>query len=158
MNEWWERLTFLLNLWGRATHICVSKLTIIASDNGLSPGRRQAIIWSNAEILLIGLLGTDFGDILIEILIFPFTKMRLKVSSAKWRPFYLGLNVLKSSFPNGRFLSWPYDSLPGLHSKQVTGHYRKWPFHITSCNIKLKLLTLTQVEHRKAKKSGSKKN
>ena len=28
----------------------VSKLTIIVSDNGLSPGRRQAIIWPNARI------------------------------------------------------------------------------------------------------------
>ena len=36
--------------WGRATHTCVSKLTIIASDNGLSPGWRQAIIWNNAGI------------------------------------------------------------------------------------------------------------
>ena len=25
--------------WGRVTQICVSKLTIIGSDNGLSPGR-----------------------------------------------------------------------------------------------------------------------
>ena len=39
--------------WGRVTHICVSKLTIIGSDNGLSPGRRHAIIWTNARILLI---------------------------------------------------------------------------------------------------------
>ena len=38
---------------GRVTHICVSKLTIIGSDNGLSPDRRQAIIWTNAGILLI---------------------------------------------------------------------------------------------------------
>ena len=38
---------------GRVTHICVGKLTIIVSDNGLPPGRRQAIIWTNAEILLI---------------------------------------------------------------------------------------------------------
>ena len=30
--------------WGRVTHICVDKLTIIGSHNGLSPGRRQAII------------------------------------------------------------------------------------------------------------------
>ena len=36
------------------THICVSKLTIIGSDNGLSPDRRQAIIWTNAGLLLIG--------------------------------------------------------------------------------------------------------
>ena len=29
-------------------HTWVSKLTIICSDNGLSPGRRQGIIWTNA--------------------------------------------------------------------------------------------------------------
>ena len=75
-------------------HICVSKLTIIGSDNSLSPGRRQAIIWTNAGILLIRPLGTNFNEILIEILTFLFMKMRLKVSSAKWRPFCLGLNVL----------------------------------------------------------------
>ena len=83
-----------LTHWGRATHICVSKFTIIASDNGLSPGRRQAIIWNNAGILSIGLLGTNFSEILIEILTLSFKKMRLKVSSAKWRLFCLGLNVL----------------------------------------------------------------
>ena len=43
-----------LNHWGRVTHICVSKVTIIGSDNGLWPGRRQAIIWTNAAILFIG--------------------------------------------------------------------------------------------------------
>ena len=60
----WGSLTH----WGRVTHICVSKLTTIGSDNGLSPGRRQAIIWTNAGILLIGPLGTNFSEILIEIL------------------------------------------------------------------------------------------
>ena len=82
-----------LTHWGRVTHICVSKLTIIASDNGLSPGRRQAIIWTSAGILLIGPLGTQFSEILIEIILFSFKKVRLKVSSAKWRPCCLGLNV-----------------------------------------------------------------
>ena len=53
--------------WGRVTHICVNKLTIIVSDNGLSPGRRQAIIWTNAGIILIGPLGTNFNEIVIEI-------------------------------------------------------------------------------------------
>ena len=76
------------------THICVGKSTIIASDNGLSPGRRQAIIWTNAGILLIGPLGTKFNEILIEIHTFSFKKMHLKISSAKWRPFCLGPNVL----------------------------------------------------------------
>ena len=86
-----------LTHWGRVTHICVSKLTIIGSDNGLSPDRRQAIVWTNAGLLLIGPLGTNFNEILIEILTFPFKKMRLKVSSAKRRPFCLGLNVLTYS-------------------------------------------------------------
>ena len=44
----------LLTHLGRVMHICISKLTIIGSDNGLSPGRRQAIIWTNARLLLIG--------------------------------------------------------------------------------------------------------
>ena len=52
-----------LTHWGRVTHICVGKLTIIGSDNGLSPERRQAIIWTNAGILLIGPLGTNFSEI-----------------------------------------------------------------------------------------------
>ena len=76
------------------TYICVGKLTIIGSDNGLSPARRQAIIWTNAGILLIGLLGTNFSEILIGIQTFSFAKMHLKMSSAKWHPFCLGLNVL----------------------------------------------------------------
>ena len=84
-----------LTHWGRVTHICVSKLTIIGSDNGLSPGRRQAIIWTSARILLIGSLGTDFSEILIEIQIFSLKKMHLKMSSAKRWPYCLGLNVLK---------------------------------------------------------------
>ena len=41
------------------THACVSKQIIIGSDNGLSPGRRQAIIWTNDGILLTWLLGTQ---------------------------------------------------------------------------------------------------
>ena len=86
----------LLTHWGRATHLCVSNLTIIASDNGLSPGRRQAIIWTNAGILLIGPLAINFSEILIEIQIVSFKKMYLKLSSAKWRLLRLGLNVLRT--------------------------------------------------------------
>ena len=54
-----------LTHWGPVTHICVSKQTIIGSDNGLSPGRHQAIIWTNDGILLIGTSGTNFSEILI---------------------------------------------------------------------------------------------
>ena len=96
ISHYWQfyTLSFLIH-WGRVTHICVSDLTSIGSDNGLSPGLRQAIIRTNAGILLIGPLGTNLSEILIEILIFSFKKMRMKVSSAKRRPFCLGLNVLK---------------------------------------------------------------
>ena len=87
-----------LTHWGRVTHICVSKLTIIGSDNGLSLGRRQAIIWTNAGILLIGPLRTNFCVILIKIHTFTFKKMHLNISSGKRRPFCLGLNVLMQSW------------------------------------------------------------
>ena len=82
-----------LTHWSRVTHICVSRLTIIGSDNGLLPDRRQAIIWTNAGILLMGPLGTNFSEILIKIYTFSFRKMHLK-TSGKWRPCCLGLNVL----------------------------------------------------------------
>ena len=91
----WRLAMLLLTHWDRVTHTCVGKLTIIGSDNGLSPGRRQAIIWTNAGILLIGPLGTYFSEFLIAIETFSFKKMHLKISSAKWRPFCLGLNVSK---------------------------------------------------------------
>ena len=83
-----------LTPWGRVTHICVSRLTTIDSDNGLSPGRRQAITWTNVGILLIWPLGTNFNEMLIEIHTFSFKKIHLKISSGKWRPFCLDLNVL----------------------------------------------------------------
>ena len=73
--------------WGRVTHICVGNLTIIGPDNGLSPGRHQAIIWTNAGILLTGPWGTNFSEILIGIHTFSFKKIHLKMSSAKLRSF-----------------------------------------------------------------------
>ena len=91
LQESWQWLDF--THWGRVTHICVSKLTIIGSDNGLSPDRRQAIIWTIAGILLIGPLGTNFNEILIAIQTFSFKKMHLKMLFGKWRPFCPGLNV-----------------------------------------------------------------
>ena len=51
-------------------HICVSKPTIIGLNNGLSHGQCQAIVWTNAEVLLIGPLGTNFSEILIKIYTF----------------------------------------------------------------------------------------
>ena len=73
-----------LTHWGRVTHICVRKLAIICSDNGLSAGRCQAIIWTNAGILSIG--PWEQSSILIKIHIFSFTETHLKMSAAKARP------------------------------------------------------------------------
>ena len=63
-------------------HICVSKLYIIGSDNGLSPGRRQVIIWTNAGILLIGHLGTNFNETSMKFHAFSLKKIHLKMEMA----------------------------------------------------------------------------
>ena len=71
-------------------HICISKLTILGPNNGLSPGRRHAIIWTNAGILLICTLATNFSDI--------FSKINT-VSSRKC--------ISKCRLEKGAILSWP---------------------------------------------------
>ena len=124
-------MSFLLHAlthWGRVTHICVSKLTIIGSDNGLSPDRRQAIIWTNAGLLLIGPLGTNFNEILIEILTFSFKKMRLKMSSAKRRPFCPGLNVLNSAEVG--------------HGWEITSNYFTWTSLLVHAPIPMRVYSI----------------
>ena len=77
------------------TNICVGNLTTrIGSDSGLLPGRRQAIISTDAGILLIAPSGIYFSEILIKIHTFSFKKMYLKMLSGRWRPFCLGFHVL----------------------------------------------------------------
>ena len=66
-------VTVGLTHWGGMMHICVSKLIIIVSDDGLPPGRCQAIIWTSDGILIPN-LGTNFSEILSEIHIFSFKK------------------------------------------------------------------------------------
>ena len=85
-----------LTHWGRVTHICFGKIIIIGSDNGLSSDRHQAIIWTNAGLLSIEPLPTYLSENLIKIQPFSLKKMHVKMSSAKWRPSCLGLNVLTS--------------------------------------------------------------
>ena len=75
--------SFLNSLRPSDAYICVSKLNSIGSDNGLSPGRRQAIIWTNPAILLIWPLGTKFREMLIAIHTFSSKKIYLKMLSGK---------------------------------------------------------------------------
>ena len=80
----------VLTHWVWVTYTCISKLTIIDSDNGLSPGRGQAIIWTNAAVLLIQTSGTNSSEIVSEIHTFWFKEM-----SVKWWQICVGLNVLR---------------------------------------------------------------
>ena len=123
----WILIQKVLTHWDRVTHICVSKLTSIGSDNGLSPERCQAIIWTNAGILLIRPLGTNFSEISIEIYTFSFKKTHLKMSSGKWRSLHYETN--KS-----------YDTNKSKWVSVSVSFYVWWLF---CCNKKSLTLTLT---------------
>ena len=64
-------------------------MTRISSLNGLAPEQRQAIFWTNTGILLIGPLGTNFSEILIEIQTLFLNIIRLKMPSANIGHFVL---------------------------------------------------------------------
>ena len=86
----------------------------IGSGNGLSTIQRQAIIKTNAGTLSIGPLETNFMEILIKIQNFSLTKMHMKISPVKWRPFCSGGNELihKMSSKSYTFKNYCNDS-PG---------------------------------------------
>ena len=102
-------------------HICIS----IGSDNGLSPGQRQAIIRTNIGLLSIGPLETNFSEILIEIHTFSFTKMRWNMLFAKWRPYCPGGDELMSIMESYLTLTWPIRQMVfplKIMSYWLTGH------------------------------------
>ena len=129
----------------------------IGLDNGLSPIRRQAIIWTNAGILLIEPLGRKSSEILIKIKKFSFKKIHLKIPSAKWQPFpfcpggggvisHVTADVVHASAAQWRtylhVISWSYsDRAPIKHSyvcnnQRTTGTRGKiaWnPICVRSC-------------------------
>ena len=141
MYTWLEIVTLLhLTHWGRVTHTCIGKLTIIGSDNGLSPDRRQAIIWTNAGTLLIGPWATDFNGIFIKMKQFSFKKMRLKMSSGKRRPFCFSLNVLTDN-PKPKFP----DVIPSFHAKTAARLGHNLVYGIFGCW----LIILRRGEYRK---------
>ena len=109
---------------GRVKHKCVDNVTIIGSDNGLLLGRRQAIIWANAWIVLIGHLWTNFSGIFnrnpyIFIQENAFEKIVCQMTAIS-----LGLTVLTDSnieawwhicSPMNSIITWSDDSLPGAN-------------------------------------------
>ena len=100
-----------LTHWGRVTHICISDLTSIGSDNGVSPGRCQAIIRTNAGILLIRPLGTNFSEFLVEIRTFSFKNAFESVvcekadilSRPQWVKYWLVIKGILQHLPEGSF-------------------------------------------------------
>ena len=90
----WKYLTHL----PLVLHIYASvNWAIIGSGNGLSPIWCQAITWTNAGLLSIGLLGTNFSEFWIRILSLSCKKMNLKMLSAKCQPFCLCQEVFNPS-------------------------------------------------------------
>ena len=81
-----------LTHWRRVSHICGGESTITGSDNGLSLGRRQAIIWSSAGVLLIWTLGTNFNRILIGIQTFSIHENAFENVVCEMTSICLGLN------------------------------------------------------------------
>ena len=117
LNIHWIGLTH----WDRVMQTCVGILTNIGSDNGLSPGRRQAIIWSrdisNTGILLMGLIGTNLSETWIQIQIFSLKKIRLTMSSVKYQPFCVSLNVLTN---------WRRDEMATILQTMLLNTFHEW--------------------------------
>ena len=108
-----------INLSPQVLHICIGELGSIGSGNSLSPVRRLAITWTNADLLSIGPLGTNFREILIKIHNFSFKKMCLNMSSVKCWPFAQGemssgniyIYMIWSAFFNFKSSPWHCCSL-----------------------------------------------
>ena len=76
---------------GWVTHICVGNLTIIGSDNDLSPGRRQVIIWTNSGIFLIGHLSKSIHFIQEN----AFKAIVCRMAAILSRPQYVNTNGIQ---------------------------------------------------------------
>ena len=80
--------------WGRVTHICVSKLCHHLSRRWLVACSAPSHHLGQSWLIVNWILCINFSEILIERQTFSLKKTYLKISSAKWRPSCLGLNVL----------------------------------------------------------------
>ena len=138
----------LLTHWGQVMHICISKLNVIGSDNGLSPGRCQAIIWTNVEILLIVPLETNFCGILIKIHTFSFKKMYWKMLYWKWRPFCLNFNVLSlvmlNSFHEKNEHFPQFLNIELVQAMVIFPYGRQWMAHISCIAITMDDLVMQE--------------
>ena len=131
-KKMWVILQTFLDAFPWISLVCVNLLWP-SSDNGLSPFWCQAIIWTNADMLLIGPLWRNFSEIRIKVHQFLFRKMCLKMLSAKWRPLFSGLSMLKvdrlawhNVFTVISSLEW---SLSDFVSGMITQWFCLWDDH-----------------------------
>ena len=119
----------------------VNKL-IIGSDNGLSPDRRLTMMWTNSGILIIRNLETNFSEILREIHIFSFTKMYLKMSSAKWRPCLSVHEQIRSTITTmtGLFIKYIHTGL-SLNTSYSLPEARTVGTLLRGCSWRLNVIT-----------------
>ena len=111
---------------GQVAPIHVYKLNIVGANNGLTTGRRQAIIPTNAGILLIRPWGTTLGENWLKFIYFALKKMHLKMLSGTWRPYCLGLKVFKQSRVSQWRLHGPitrYEKLRFAHAPEMLGTF-----------------------------------
>ena len=76
---------------------------------------------TNAGILLIGTLGTNFSEILIGIQTFSFEEMHFKMLSAKWRPCVSASMLLTNTYGTG------YNMCNiSLHAQNFEYRFQNW--------------------------------
>ena len=82
--------------WGRVTHICVSKINHHWSREWFVAWSAPSHYLNQCWIIVHWNLKNKLQWNLNKICTFTFKKMHLKMSSVKWRPFCLGLNMLRT--------------------------------------------------------------
>ena len=118
------------NFWGRVTQTCISKLIMIGPDNGLSPDWRQAILWTNGIILLIGPMGINTSENLIATNTLSFRKN-------------LGLNVLNLTVSSGTVITYFNISYCIEHRNDRRTWIRLWTYkrhptpHVMACGVSI---------------------
>ena len=118
----------------RPSDAYIRQQPIIDSNYDLSPGRRPTIILTNAEKFIKSPLGANFSEFSIQLHIFSFKKIHLKMSSAKWQPFCLGLNVIKHARwrPKTRLIHRPTSRL--IHLIKTRTSATSSHLFISACN------------------------
>ena len=133
---------FDLTRWGRLTHMSQYTNHHWFRYHGLSPGRRQAIIWTNAGILLVGPLGTNSSIIFVQENGFESVvcKMASILSRLQWVKMRLGSAykciMIVQAVSSSNSLSCPWSHVLGIPFIWFTGTWRRiivFVLHISKC-------------------------